>query len=81
MSEQPPLYVVVNIGCIECGVSSDIVLITRDKATADAIAVRCEGDFAWREGGQNRFAVFEVAELERLNPAYADNIEQEGGPR
>lgn len=53
-------YVVVNVGCIECGVSSNVVLLTRDKARADAEADRCGSLFDWRQGGQNSFEVFEV---------------------
>jgi len=36
---------VMNIGCIECGVSSAVVGVFADKAKADAIAAECvEGD-------------------------------------
>ena len=52
------MFIVVNIGCIECGVSSNIVGVFTTEDEARAIAERCDKDFGWREGGQNRFEVF-----------------------
>jgi hypothetical protein len=53
------VYIVVNIGCIECCVSSDIVGIFRDKARAEAIAKECRDKLPWREWGQNEYGVFQ----------------------
>ena len=63
-------YVVVNIGCIECGVSSDIVGVFANKEKAYAIASACDDKYNWREGGQNAFEVFELPEPEIINPDY-----------
>ena len=53
-------YIVVNIGCIECGVSSNVVLLTEDKEKANKVCNQCGEKYEWREGGQNSFQVFEV---------------------
>ena len=52
------MYIVVNIGCIECGVSSNIVGIFDDRDTAMQIASNLQETHGWREGGQNSFEVF-----------------------
>jgi len=54
------MYVVVNIGCIECGVSSNIVAVVADRPAAERLAEECAEKFSWREGGQNAFEVFEL---------------------
>jgi len=64
------MYVVFNIGCIECSVSSNIVGLFSDKVKADQIAEQCQKDFHWREGGQNHFQVFELPQPETIQPEY-----------
>jgi hypothetical protein len=54
-------FIVVNIGCIECGVSSGVVGIYETKEDADAVAKTCEDKLSWREGGQNHFDVFDLS--------------------
>ena len=56
------MFVVVNVGCIECCVPSNIVGMFSDKIKADSIAAKCEDVFEWRHGGQNTFEVFELKE-------------------
>lgn len=65
-------YIVVNIGCIECGVSSNIVGVFDNKKKAEEIANKCDSKFSWREGGQNSFEVFELPELDVINSEYED---------
>lgn len=55
-------YLVRNIGCIECGVSSAVVGRFKTKAEADAAAEKCQEHLHWREGGQNSFEVFDLRE-------------------
>lgn len=55
-------YMVFNIGCIECGVSSAIVGFFHNKEAADAVETECHSAHNWREGGQNDFVVFDLAE-------------------
>jgi len=64
------MWVVVNIGCIECGVSSNIVGMFSDFVKAEQVAKQCDADFNWREGGQNHFEVFELPQPETIHPEY-----------
>jgi len=43
-------YVVINIGCIECGVSSNIVGVFDNEEKANLVAKKCDDKFSWREG-------------------------------
>lgn len=53
-------WMVFNVGCIECGVSSDVVGLYATEEEAQAIAKACEDELHWREGGQNAFGVFDL---------------------
>jgi hypothetical protein len=53
---------VFNVGCIECGVSSNVVGLFTDKVKADELAYKLHETHGWREGGQNAFCVFELPE-------------------
>ena len=64
------MWIVVNIGCIECGVSSDIVGVFSDEARANAIADQFQEKHRWREGGQNSFEVFQMPEVDVVNGEY-----------
>jgi len=64
------MYMVFNIGCIECGVSSKIVGLFKEKAKAEEVRDMCEENHYWREHGQNEFEVFELPEPEVLDPEY-----------
>jgi hypothetical protein len=66
------LHVLVNIGCIECGVSTQIVGIFNDVAKADDLASKLNDsdEYSWREGGQNIYEVFTVKELDVIHPDY-----------
>ena len=65
-----PLYVVVNIGCIECNVSSKIVGVFADPTKAQAVANACAKKYGWRERGENRFTVFELPAPETIDSEY-----------
>lgn len=64
------MWLVMNIGCIECGVSSAIVGVFADKEKAEAIADECDKKYSWREGGQNHFEVFEIPGPETVADEY-----------
>lgn len=64
------MYLVMDIGCIECSVSSKIVGLFADKARADAVAEACNDKHLWREGGQNSYEVFELPEPEHVDAEY-----------
>lgn len=65
------MWLVMNIGCIECGVSSAIVGIFFEKEKAEKIAAECCKQFSWREGGQNDFEVFCIPDAEKIADEYA----------
>ena len=65
----------MNIGCLECGVSSAVVGVFSDKTKAEEIASRCEGNHSWREGGQNAYEVFELPDAEQIAAEYEINME------
>lgn len=54
------MWLVFNVGCIECGVSSNVVGIFVRKGKADEIAKTLNEKYNWREGGQNSYEVFEL---------------------
>lgn len=53
-------WMVFNVGCIECGVSSDVVGFYATKEEADRVAKTCEDHLHWRQGGQNAFEVYDL---------------------
>ena len=56
----PKLYLVMEIGCIECGLGSDVVGLFKDRAKAEREAAVCKKDFHWRFDGENHFDIFEI---------------------
>jgi hypothetical protein len=54
------MWLVMNIGCIECGVSSAVVGLFKTKEDAEVVAESCKEKYSWREGGQNEFEVFKL---------------------
>ena len=63
-------WIVVNIGCIECGVGSNIVGVFTDEGRAVDIAKEFDKKFNWRDGGQNSFEVFEMPKLNIIADEY-----------
>lgn len=68
-------YIVVNIGCIECGVSSNIVGAFDNDIKANEIAAKLNDTHGWREGGQNSYEVFPMPELNVINEEYLREVE------
>ena len=63
-------YIVFNIGCLECGVSSNIVGVFKNKDKALKIKKICDEKYSWRKNGDNDFIVFELPESEVINSEY-----------
>ena len=65
-------FVVANIGCIECGVSSGIVGVFATKDEAERIATTLNDDkhYSWREGGQHSYEVFALVNPGPIAPEY-----------
>lgn len=55
-------YLVFNIGCIECGVSSNVVTCYNDREKAERACEALNEKLDWREGGQNHFQIFDLEE-------------------
>ena len=53
-------YIIVNIGCIECGVSSKIVGIFDTIELAEKVSQVLDEKYSWREKGQNSYEFFEL---------------------
>jgi hypothetical protein len=64
------MYLVMNIGCIECGVTSKIVGLFSEKVRADAVASACNERHGWRERGQNNYEVHKLPEAEFVDSEY-----------
>jgi hypothetical protein len=54
------MWIVVNIGCIECGVSSNLVGVFETEQQADEIVDKLENEASWRQGGQNSYQTFRL---------------------
>lgn len=70
-------YVLVNIGCIECGVTSDIVGNFKSHLDAQTHADKLndrDNESVWREGGQNSYEVFELPEEGIINGEYVQYL-------
>jgi hypothetical protein len=66
-------WLVVNIGCIECGVSSQVVGLFDAHEEAVEVAARLLESHGWREGGQNDFCVFQLPDApNELHSDYAE---------
>ncbi len=63
-------FIVVNIGCLECGVSSNLVGVFDSEEKAVKVAKKCQKKYDWRGGGDNAFKVYELHELNKLDPEY-----------
>ena len=65
------MFIVVNVGCIECGVSTNIVGIFDREEKAYEVANSLQKTHSWREGGQNHFEVFPYPrELNKVHEEY-----------
>ena len=70
-------YVVVDIGCIECGEPSSVLGIFADKEKAREIMKKCEEyqEKNWR--GQHYFKIYEVdKENELIDKYYIDGLKE-----
>lgn len=65
-----PNYILVNIGCIECGVSSNIVGRFSSEEAADALCAKLQKSHYWREHGQNQFDVFPEPQIDEIGDEY-----------
>lgn len=68
------MWIVVDIGCIECGEASEIVGIFSDKVRADGIAEQLNKKLPFTHG-QHSYVVFPIpVKLDEVHPAYLEYI-------
>jgi hypothetical protein len=60
----------MDIGCLECGVSSAIVGVFSDRGKAEGLAERLSKTHYWREGGQNSFDIYELPATDIIDPEF-----------
>lgn len=53
-------WMLFNVGCIECNVTSNVVGFFGTKIEAEAAGKLCDKHLDWRENGQNSFEVFDL---------------------
>lgn len=68
------MWLVFNVGCIECGVSSNVVAVYPHKHEADKVAEKLNNEHSWREGGQNSYEVFELGAAYEVSEEYREII-------
>lgn len=68
-------WIVVNIGCIECGVSSDIVGVFTEEKYALNLATILKEKADWRNGGENHYIVFPMPEDNIIKEEYMEYLE------
>lgn len=58
------MNIVVNVGCLECGIPSNIMGVFSDKARAPT--------HRWRNDGHNRYLVFPMPEVDTVTTEYQE---------
>ena len=66
------MWLVFDVGCIECGVSSNVVAIYPTEQEPNAVAEKLNNTYEWREAGQNSYEVFKLGELYEVESEYKD---------
>lgn len=66
------MWLVFNVGCIECGVSSNVVAVYPTEQEANAVAEKLNEVHSWREGGQNSYEVFELNKAYEVTDEYKE---------
>ena len=69
-------WVVFNIGCIECGVTSNLVGVFDSEEHAESISKIMNEWNSWREGGMNVYEVYLLGELNKINEEYQPVLEE-----
>ncbi len=66
------MWIVMDIGCIECGEGSEIVGRFSTKERAEAVAIACM-HLGWR-GGEHHYEVFELGALDTIHEDYREVV-------
>jgi hypothetical protein len=65
-------WILVDIGCIECGSDTHIVGVFDDKQRAGTIAEKLSKTMDFHDGGQHHFEVFDMPELNEIAEIFRD---------
>lgn len=60
LEDDSTLYVVMEIGCLECGVPSSLIGIFQNASDAIRVRNECKVTMNWRYGGDNAFKIFKL---------------------
>lgn len=63
-------FILVEIGCLECGIGSDIVGVFSDKEKAEELSNKLNKE----TGTDYCYEVYDMPEIDVINPAYKDRI-------
>lgn len=67
------LYALVDIGCLECGASSDLIGVFDSKEKAEAFAAHLNEYYGFI-GAQHSYEVFSVSPTNEINPSYLEKL-------
>ncbi len=67
-------FVIMNIGCDECGDPSEIVGMFDSKKNADYFTKKLQKKAGWRRRGPNKFMVFPLPQINRFTEEYEKYI-------
>lgn len=73
------MYLLMRIGCIECGVSSSVVAVYSDQEQAEKLASALNNNekASWLEGGQNFYEVHRLPGGEFVTEEYLQMVKGE----
>ena len=63
-------WIVVNVGCMECGVTTQIVGVFTKKEIAEKWANKLNLTHGWRQHGENVFEIFPFPKLDEVREEY-----------
>lgn len=73
------LFVVMEIGCLECNVPSSLIGIYQHANEAMRACKDCETRMSWRYGGDNSFEVFKI-KVKDMNVNLVDRYQKSVSP-
>lgn len=65
-------WILMDIGCLECEVETQVVGVFSDKGAAEAIRRRLCATHSWRDGGQHQFQIFQMPPPDEVAPPYGE---------
>lgn len=69
------MWIVIDIGCLHCGASSEIVGLFSEEQKAIEIATECNQKYNW-QGEKHAFMVRPLPEPDVINPVWQEDIDR-----